>query len=348
MVVGQDGAPWSARLIHALEESDITFALSEGLAQEPTVDDAEKLRQTWIAEGCDSFVALGDGTAIDAVKAAAAGAAFRSRSILSLVGAGKIRRNSLPPVIAIPVVAGSGAESAAWAAVSDERGGSFVLEDQVLMPAYVILDPELLGQMSRETLARGVADGVCLSVEAYLSGYGNDATRALAAEALKGFFEAAEPCWNSGGTMGDRNRLLFASHRAGTAASAAGFGYARALSHSVQRVCGGSEGDICAVVLPTVLEKYGNPVRKALADLAVESGAAESGSTEEKAALLIARIRQLTFRIGLPEYLENARPAEAEEIGDLAAAEANPRYASPVVWTAADCAAVIQPLCTGE
>ena len=44
VVVGRGGEPWSGRVVHALEESDIAYALWEDLEPEPTVDDAEKLR----------------------------------------------------------------------------------------------------------------------------------------------------------------------------------------------------------------------------------------------------------------------------------------------------------------
>ena len=348
VVVGQGGELWVGRLTHALEESDVEFAVWDELPPDPTVEDAERLRRAWITEECDSFIALGDGAVVDAVKAASAGAAFRTRTILSLVGAGRIRKKNLPPVMAIPVVAGAGTESTSWATVADEQGGNFVLEDRALLPAYVILDPELLGQMTRETLARAVAEGLCLSVEAYLSGYGTDASRMLAAEALGELVQAAEPCWNSGGTMSQRSKLLSASHKAGTAATAAGVGYVRALSRSVQRVCGGRESEIAAVVLPAVMEKYGNTARRALASLASGAGIADSGTVSEKADALIQRLRQMTFLLGLPEYLENVSDSAAEEIADLAAAEANPRYACPVVWSADDLVAVIKPLCAAE
>lgn len=348
VAVGRGGEMWSERVTHALEESDLTYALWDDLERIPTVEEGEKLRRAWLGEGCDCFIALGDGAVLDLVKAAAAGTASRSRTILSLVGQGKLRGRKLPPVITIPVIAGSGAESAAWATVTDERGSRFVMEDRALAPAYVILDPELLADMPREDLARAIAGGVTLAAEAYLSGYGTDITRTLAAEALRDFLQAAEPCWNSGGTMRQRAMLLSASRKAGWAASAAGFGYVRALAHGIERVAGIGVEDACAVILPECLEKYGNPARNALAALASASGAAEEGSREEKAAALIHRLRQMMFRLGLPETLEGIEGGMPAEIGDLAAAEANPRYAAPVVWTAEDCGEILRALSKAE
>lgn len=95
------------------------------------------------------------------------------------------------------------------------------------------------------------------------------------------------------------------------------------------------------LVLPEVLEKYGISAQNSLAMLAEQSGLETEGTRSERAAALIDRIRGMAFRMGLPDELENFSGIMAEEIGDLAAAEANPKCACPAVWTAKECMGVI-------
>ena len=329
------------RVLHALEENDLTWIDWELPDRTLNAADADDLRMAWVRGECDGFIVIGDGETIDFCKIAAALAAVRGRSFMSLVGTDRIRRR-LPPVIAIPVAAGTGAESLTWAALDDGQGNRFVIDDRNLVPPFLVQDPELLADVPRPALAAAGIDGLCLAVEAYLSGSAGAASRAVAADAVRGFLGALEPCWNSGGTTAQRSTLLAASRMAGEAASAAGPGYVRALCRAVCRITGRGFGDVCSALLPVVLAKYGKQAADRLSALAEACGLAESGTKAEKAAALIDRIRQLEFRIGLPETLEPIESGAILEIADIAAAEANPRYACPAVWTAAECADVLR------
>lgn len=344
LVVGPDAGAWDERLRQALEESDLTLFVWDEVSELPTADDGERLRLFWDGKSCDCFLALGGPKTIDLVKAAAARAACRTRTIMGMVGHGRVGRKT-PPVIAIPTVTGSGAESLAWATVSDDAGNRFRLEDSALTPAFAVLDPSLLADVSRDALAQSVMDGMCLAVEAYLSRYADETARTAAANAVKAFFDVAEPCWNSGGTLIQRGRLLEASRLAGRAASAAGGGYARALSEAMS-VLDIPFGEACAVILPAVLVKYGNYAVSDLARLSEDAGVCAEGTKAEKAAALIRRIRGMAFRLGLPDTLEPLDADAAAEAADVAAATANPRWASPVVWTSEDLGRVIRTACT--
>lgn len=341
LVSGPDAGPWTERLCQSLEENDISYSVWSEAADPPTADDAEALRFYWVGAECDCFIALGGPRTIDLVKAAAARAAWPTKTVMAMVGARKVGRRT-PPVIAVPTAAGAGAESLARATVADAEGNRFRLEDPVLIPAMAVLDPALLADTPRPVLAACVMDGVCLAAEAYLSRYADEKTRLAASEALRAFFEAAEPCWNNGGTPLQRGRLLEGSRLAGTAASSAGPGYARALSESAAAVCGIDYAAACAAILPTVLRKYDGRAVSELAALAESTGVADEGTKPQRAAALIGRIRGLAFRMGLPDTPEPPGPEAAAEIADIAAATANPRWACPAVWTAAELERVLR------
>ena len=349
VVAGAGEEPSRFKLLHTLEQEDISRVVWEGLPAQPTAEDAEQIALTWQREDCDSFIALGDERVLDVVKAAAARSVSRGRTVLAMAGYRRVPRRKLPTLIAIPTVGGAGAVSLSAAVVADEQATRFVLEDESLMPPVAVLDPELLADTPREKIADGGMDGLCLAVEAFLAApHGDSRTQNMAAEAAEHLFASLEPCWNSGGTVKERGDLLAASRLSGSAASVAGCGYARALIRAAQTVCGLDFRTACGVILPAVLEKYGNYAQSRLALLAILADVSEEGSGADRAAELIGRIRSVVFRLGLPDTLEGVTAAQAAEIADMAAAAANPRYVSPVVWTKEDCQELILRLCGPE
>lgn len=334
------------KLLHTLEQEDVERFVWDGLPAQPTAEDAEQMALAWLQEDCDCFVALGDERVLDAVKAAAARSVSRGRTVLAMAGFRRVPRRKLPPVIAIPTVGGSGAVSLSAAEVTDGQKTRFVIEDESLMPVVAVLDPELLADTPREKVADAGLNGLCQAVEAFLAApHGDSRSQQMAAEAAEHLFACLESCWNSGGTVKERSDLLAASRLAGWSASAAGCGYARALIRAAQTVCGLDFRTACGVILPAVLEKYGSYAHNRLALLAVLADVAEEGSRSERAEALIRRIRSMVFRLGLPDVLEGVTASQAAEIADMAAAAANPRYISPVVWTAEDCQTLILRLC---
>lgn len=332
------------RVLHALKENDLSWCAWEAPERALNAADAEELRMTWVREACDSFIVMGDGALIDFCKVAAALAAVKGRSFQSLVGTDRIRRR-LPPLVAVPTATGSGAEALAWASLADETGESRVIADRALVPRFLVLDPELMENVSRPKLAEAAFDGLALAVEACLSRYADEGCRASAADAVSGYLSVLEPCWNSGGTPAQRSALMAASRLAGEAASFAGPGYIRALSRSVIRHTGADAGPVYSAILPVVMEKYGRYASSRLAALAEQCELAAEGSATARAEALTARLRQLAFRIGLPDTLEPLTKAVIGRIAEDAAAEANPRYACPVVWTAEELAEVLGSAC---
>lgn len=349
VVLGAGELQAGYKLTHTLDESAVGYVLFDKLSPVPTIDEIEQMALDYRSGGCDCVIALGDGLTLDAGKAAAARVVSRGRTVIELVGFRRLPRRKLPAVIAVPTVGGSGREAMAAALVTDKRGNRFFIEDEALMPPVAVLDPELLVDAPREKVADAGLDGFCWAVEAFLAvSYGDSRTKNQAAEAIGRLFASLENCWNSGGTMQDRSDILSASRMLGRVASVTGGGYARALIRAAQTVCGLNFRTACGVILPAVLEKYGNYAEDKLSLLAVLADVEAEGSRSERAHALIGRLRSTVFRMGLPDMLEGVTAAQAADIADLAAAFANPRSISPVVWTTEDCHDLILSVCAPE
>ncbi len=350
VVVGAGEEVPRYKLLHALDDSDVEYALFDELPMQPTAEDAERIAGAWLGQGCDCFIALGGGRVLDAAKAASARCADPGRSVMGMVGVRRVRhRRRVPALVAIPTAAGSGAEAMGVAVIADKARNIFVMEDGALTPAVAVLDPELLADTPRDDVADAGLDCLCRVIEAFLAApHADSRIKNQMGEAAEYLFSCLEPCWNSGGTVKERADLLTASRMAGWAASSVGSGYARALIRAVQTVCGMNFRTACGAILPAVLEKYGSYATEDLALLAVLADVAEDGGREDRAQALVERIRGTVFRLGLPDTLEGVTADQAAEIADMAAAVANPRYVSPVVWTAEDCRELVLSVCAAE
>lgn len=336
-----------AKLFRSLRDNDLSWVAFSGLAVPPTAADAENICQTWWQEGCDSLIALGDGSVLDAVKVAAACISGRGRSVKSMAGYGRLPRRKTPVILAIPTVAGSGAESLARAVVLDDDGMPLCFAGTPLTPDIVVLDPDLLEHTPRVDVAEAGMDGLSRAVEAWLSpGKGDDRVRAMAADAVKGFLQNLEPCWNDGGTVRQRSNLLEASRLAGVAASTLGYGYARAMARSASNVAGLEFGSTCAVILPYVLEKYGNEAREKLAKLSDISGVMTGGGQIQRSAAFLERLRAMSFRMGLSDTLEGLTRDIGEQI--VYRTTRDKRIFAPVFWTEERCNTIISPFCADE
>ena len=78
-----------------------------GVTANPKIETVEQIVAQFRVEGCDSMVAIGGGSPMDAAKAAAARLARPNRSVGQLKGLLKVRRK-IVPFAAVPTTAGTG------------------------------------------------------------------------------------------------------------------------------------------------------------------------------------------------------------------------------------------------
>ena len=96
------------------------------------------------------------------------------------------------------------------------------------------------------------------------------------------------------------------------------------------------------VILPIVLEDYGEAVYEKLAHLAELTGVKLDGSDEEKAKAFIAEIRAMNRRMEIPTGFDFIKEEDIPQMVRWALAEANPVYPVPVVYNKKRCEKVIR------
>ena len=338
--VGRKLAP---KILAELDAAGIAWTMFDQVEANPSVSTVNRIRERYLAEGCEGFLAVGGGSPMDAAKAAAACVVRRTDEVGKMAGLMKVGRK-LPPFIAVPTTAGTGSETTIAAVVTDgETHHKYALMDLHLVPRYAVLDPEMTRELPPKITAATGMDALTHAVEAYLCWTYNTAESIrLAEEAVVGIFRFLERAYRDGSDMEARTEMLIASYKAGFAFTRAGVGNVHAIAHTLGGLYNTPHGLANAVILPIVLEDYGAAVEKKLAHLAELSGVKTGGTDAEKEAAFIAEIRAMNRRMEIPTGFSHIREEDVPQMVAWALAEANPVYPVPVIYDEKRCEAVIR------
>lgn len=331
-------------ILRALDAAGIDYQIFSDVENNPTSDTCERIRDAYIASGCDSFLAVGGGSPMDAAKAAAALLVRPGRSVQALSGLLRVRR-AIPPFIAVPTTAGTGSETTIAAVITDSRTHhKAAIMDLVLVPRCAVLDPVLTAGLPPQTTAATGMDALTHAVEAYLCWtYNTRQSLRLAEEAVTAIFSNLERAYADGSDLAAREAMLNASFKAGFAFTRAGVGNVHAIAHTLGGLYGTAHGLANAVILPVVLEDYGEAVFAKLARLAELVGVGGT-SDAERARGFIAEIRAMNARMGIPDGFDFIRDEDIDTMISWALKEANPVYPVPVIYDRARCRRVIEKL----
>jgi len=294
------------KITGVLEKAGISFSLYSEVEANPSVNTVNKIYALYASTGCDSFIALGGGSAIDASKAAAAKSVWPRRCVNQMGGLLRVLKR-LPLFIAIPTTAGTGSETTIAALITDtETSYKYAIMDLCLISKYAVLDPELTVGLPPAITATTGMDALTHAIEAYLCWtYGTKESIGFALDAVKIIFENLPGAYKNGADIEARQAMLKASYKAGFAFTRAGVGNIHGIAHTLGGLYNTPHGLANAVILPVILEDYGKKVWKKLARLAEVSGvtpvsaSADSLSDEEKAGVFIDAIYDMNAKMGL-------------------------------------------------
>ena len=318
-----------------LQEGGIRCTVYDKTCANPTVHNVEEARELYLQEGCKCLIAFGGGSSMDCAKAVGARIAYPNRSLDQLKGLLRVWRK-LPTLIAIPTTAGTGSEVTVTAVITDsEKKHKYTMNNFTMIPTHAVLDPEVTFSLPPHVTATTGMDALTHAVAAYIGGSTSPETRALALEAVTQIFENVETAYADGQNRTARDNMIHAAYLAGIAFSKSYVGYIHAVAHSLGGQYNIPHGLANSVLMPIVLEAYGEASHKKLHDLAVAAGvASREDSDAEAAAAFIRAIRGLNQRMGIPETLPGILEEDIPTMARHAAREANPLYPVPVLMNA--------------
>ncbi|MEM9255212.1 MAG: iron-containing alcohol dehydrogenase [Pseudomonadota bacterium] len=325
----------------AFKQQDLAYAIYDGVLPDPTkqvVDDGiVTLRET----GCDSVLAFGGGSSIDAAKVIALAAA-NNCSAEECIGLTKCKQPALP-FFAVPTTAGTGSEATMIAVISDnethEKDGVI---DPAIIPKATALDPVVMRGLPPHITAATGMDALTHAIEAYIGVWQSPETRYYSLSAIKLIFANLPEACANGENLVAREAMAMASYYGGLAISTGLVGYVHAVSHNLGARYGVPHGLGNAIALPPVLELMKEAAQARMAEIALhlKLGSA-SEPTSVLADKLITEVRTLNERIGIPSTSEAIQEEDVQALVDAAMKEGS-GYPTPRYLERNECEALIR------
>jgi len=206
--------------------------------------------------GHDGVVAVGGGSALDTGKAIAF-MAVQQRPLWDFEDVGDNWRlaetDGIPPIIAVPTTAGTGAEVGRAGVFHREQDDTKrIIFHPAMLPRIALLDPELtLGLPPAMTAGTGM-DALAHCLEAYCSPRYHPMADGIAMEGMRLVREYLPRAYHRGDDLEARAHMLSAA-LAGATAFQKGLGAIHSLSHPVGALFDTHHGTTNATVMPYVL-----------------------------------------------------------------------------------------------
>lgn len=294
-----------------------TFTEIEG---NPSVETVDKATAAFKESGADFIVAFGGGSPMDVAKAVGVTAKYGG-SITEYEGAHKVP-GPIIPLIAIPTTAGTGSEVTAFSVITDHsRDYKLTVFSYEILPAYAILDAELLTTAPASVAAACGIDAFIHAEEAYISTAASPFSDAMAEKAMSLIGKNIRRFVANRGDIEAAEAMLVGSLFAGIAFSFARLGNVHAMSHPVSAFFDVPHGVANAVLLPVIAEYNALANHGRYLTIYNDISPVPAYAEEFEPMMLVDAIRELCEEIGIPanltEAINNASktgPVSAEEI----------------------------------
>lgn len=219
----------------------------------PSVTTVEAATEAFQASGADFIVAFGGGSPMDVAKAVGVVAKYGG-SITEYEGAHKVP-GKIIPLVALPTTAGTGSEVTAFSVITDHsRDYKLTVFSYELLPAYAILDADLITTAPASVAAACGIDAFIHAEEAYISTAASPFSDAMAEKAMELIGENIRRFVANRTDVEAAEAMMVGSLFAGIAFSFARLGNVHAMSHPVSAFFDVPHGVANAVLLPVVAE----------------------------------------------------------------------------------------------
>ncbi len=243
-------------VLKELKTNGITATVFDGTHPNPTEDDCIAGASMYKDAGCDSVIAVGGGSPMDAAKGIMVLATHEGpmSKYDDAKGGDQYITNQLPALIAIPTTAGTGSEVG--------RSGVIIVNDTKLktiifhpsmMPMMAILEPSLtVGLPAHITAATGI-DAFTHALEAYFAPTFHPMADGIAIEGMKLVLDNLEAVYKDGSNLAARGKMLLAASMGATAFQK-GLGMIHSIAHPLSSECGMHHGLANALMLPDCVD----------------------------------------------------------------------------------------------
>ena len=294
----------------------------------------------------DGVIAFGGGSALDAAKAVAL-MVGQNRPLWDFedIGDNYLRVNvaGMVPVVAVPTTAGTGSEVGRASVITDDQAHvKRIIFHARMLPAAVILDPELtVGLPPRLTAATGM-DALSHNLEAYCSPFYHPMASGIALEGIRLVKEWLPAAVQDGRNLDARLQMLVASSMGATAFQR-GLGAMHALAHPLGALYDAHHGTLNAILMPYVLQ-----ANRAAIDERITSLARYLDLPQPSFSAFLDWVLALREKIGIPPALAaiGIDDAQAELIARMAVVDGS-AATNPIQFSESNYAGILRNAVAG-
>lgn len=309
-----------AQSVASLEKDGIEYVIFTGVEPNPKIQNCYSGLEMYKAEGCDSIITVGGGSAHDCGKGIGI-VATHDGNIAEYAGIEKLT-NALPPIVAVNTTAGTASEVTRHCVLTNaDTKLKFVIVSWRNVPLVSFNDPMLMLEVPAGLTAATGMDALTHAIETYVSVDANPVTDAVAIQAIKLISGNLRQAVANGYNVEARENMAYGSLLAGMAFNNGNLGYVHAMAHQLGGQYDLPHGVANAMLLPVVEEfnMISNPQK--FADIARFMGVNTEGlSTMAAADKAITAMRRLATDVGIPTSLKEM--GVKEEDFDLMATNA--------------------------
>ncbi len=321
-------------LKEGLEAKGIKYAVYDKTVPNPTIDNIEEGVALYKENACNALIAFGGGSPMDCAKGIGCRIARPNKEIPKMKGVLKVMKK-LPVIFAVPTTSGTGSEATLAAVISNSvTHEKYAINDPVLIPKYAVLDPSLTLKLPKHITSTTGMDALTHAVEAYIGSSNTELTKAMAIKATKLIFENLKNAYDNGEDIKARRNMQLASYYAGVAFTRAYVGNVHAIAHTLGGFYGVPHGLANAVILPHILDFYGEKAYVKLSELANAVGI--KGTTEAKAKQFIQAVKDMNAYMNIPTAIDGIKEEDIPTMVERAYKEANPLYPVPKIMSKED------------
>lgn len=292
------------KLEEVLKAHGVDYYIFSEITGEPTDLMVKKGLAAYKEQSCDFLIALGGGSAIDAMKAVAS-LAESGGEISDYMG--KEIQVKTPPMAAIPTTAGTGSEATQFTIITDtEKDIKMLLKGRVLMPDMAVIDARFTMTAPPKITAATGLDAFCHGIEAYTSRKAQPMSDTFALSAVKRIFRYLPKAYRDGKNQEAREQMALAALEAGIAFNNSSVTVIHGMSRPIGALFHVAHGLSNAMLMKECLTFALSGAKERFGDLGRAVGVASENDTDAEAGRkFLAGVEALVKELDIPD-LEGA------------------------------------------
>ncbi|WP_291583189.1 iron-containing alcohol dehydrogenase [Clostridium sp. UBA6640] len=240
-------------LYKILDETDIEYFVYDDIKPEPSYKDIEKVQQEAQDYKADMIIGFGGGSVMDTAKVYSVlfDASYNMKDLLDTPS---IAKKNIKTIM-IPTTCGTGSEATcnAIVAVPEEQTKKGIVNN-VMIPDYVILDPQMIRKLPQQIIAATGVDALAHAVECFTSNKATPLSDNFALEAAKLIFGNIREAYNEPDNMKAKEAMMLGAFYGGVAITGSGTTAVHALSYPLGGKYHISHGVSNAILFTVVME----------------------------------------------------------------------------------------------